>query len=105
MDESFEEEFNIDLSSIQYKPKNVEVEKERKCVKEPKEKVKMIEEPDRNFEKKLKKSNHKEQMSEEDVKKRRQLILHLNMYLNQFPELKTFRKINLEKKSYEELQL
>lgn len=101
-DESFDEEIN--LESIMFKEKIPQEEKKPK--EKPKNNEHVPEMPfkmERKMEKKSSKK-HTEKPTDDDIKKKRQLILHLSMYLNQFEELKSFKKVNLEKKSIEELQ-
>lgn len=91
---SFEDD--IDLSSIKYK------EPETK-----KEKTKTDERvaPDlKEIEKKMKKVKPiKEKPTDDDIKKRRSLILLMQMYINEFPKLKKYKNTNFEKKTLDEL--
>lgn len=101
-EDSFDEEINLD--SIMYKEKPVE-SKKPKDKKEREHVPDLPEMPQFKSEKKSKTHEKPNKLNEDDIKKKRQLILHIQMYLNQFEtELKQFKKINLEKKSIEELQ-
>lgn len=96
-DESFDE---IDLTSIQYKEKEEKPEKPEKV-----KKAREIHVPESQPKFEHKQKKQKDKPTDDDIKRKRQLILHLGMYINQFPEeLKQFKKVNLEKKSIEELQ-
>lgn len=100
-EDSFDEEINLD--SIMYKEKPVEPKKP-KDKKEREHVPDLPEMPQFKSEKKSKTHEKPNKLNEDDIKKKRQLILHMQMYLNQFPdELKQFKKINLEKKTIEEL--
>lgn len=91
----------IDLGPIMCKEK----QQEPKTKPTKKERAPLIEESYKDVEKKLNKKIKNEKPTEEDVKRKRALILHLGMYLNQFPdELKSFKKVNLEKKTISELE-
>lgn len=98
MDENDE----IDFSNLMYKSDD-NLKKESPKIESPKidklEKL-MIQTP-----KKEKKKDTPPKANEDDIINKRRLILLLNFYLLEFPEkLKTFKKINLEKKTLDELK-
>ncbi len=89
----------IDLSDIEYKPKK-QTKKEKK--------VKPIDKPDKtmnkNLEKQIIKKPKKELPTDEEIINKRRLILMIEFYKNEFGDkLKSFKKINLEKKTHDEL--
>lgn len=102
MDEfSISEDDGINLNDLIYKPpvKEKKVIKNPQTIKEPK-KVESI------IEKQLMKrsKNKKEIPTEEEVLNKRRMILLIQVYLLEFADdLKSFKKINLEKKNYQEL--
>lgn len=89
----------IDLSSLMCKPKD-EKKDQKKSNKLPDEKM------DEKLKEKIsKKSKTKQKLSEEDIINKRRLILLIEFYLLEFGDkLKAFKKINVEKKTYEELE-
>ncbi len=97
------------LSQIQYKPKK----KERKPVKKDVEKDKVKENTKDKVEdkfiekflvKQLEKKGKKPVLTEDELIEKRRMILLIQFYFIEFPvKLKTFKKINLKKKSYDEL--
>ncbi len=103
--DSFSEE-EIDLKQIQYKPKKKEPKQVKKPVKKDVEKVDKVKDKvmDKVLEKQLDKRCKKPMPTEEELIEKRRMILLIQFYLIEFPvKLKTFKKINLEKKSYDEL--
>lgn len=101
------DEYDIDLSSIQYKPsENIS----KKDAKEMEKKAKIDAKYDAQLQKQIMKKprakkSSKLELSEEQSTDRRKMITMLTMYLLEFPEkLKVYKKINLEKKSVDELK-
>lgn len=96
----------LGLESIQYRPppKEEKIEKKEKPSKKIREKdVREVKEPEKAIVKKMSK-NSKAIVSEEDIIKKRRMILMLHFYILEFPEeLKSFKKTNFDKKTYEEL--
>jgi hypothetical protein len=98
MDENDE----IDFSNLMYKSDD-NLKKESPKIESPK--IDKLEKLMNQTPKKEKKKDTPEKPSEEDIINKRRLILLLNFYLLEFPEkLKTFKKINLEKKTLDELK-
>lgn len=99
-DQSIEE---IDLTSIKYKEKEPETKKEsskEKTNDKPRDPPELL----MKMEKSIKKSKpQKEKPTDEEIKKRRTLILVLQMYVNEFPKLKKYKNTNFDKKTMDEL--
>lgn len=95
-------EGKLNLSSLKYKPKQ-EPKTKKVDTKIIKEEIK----EDKEFEKQLTKppkKDKKEKPTEDEIIQKRKMILLMQFYFVEFPErLKVFKKINLEKKSYDEL--
>lgn len=104
MDDSFDSldsDDEINLESIQYKPKPKEKPKEKVKEKVVKKDVKPVE---KQLVKRAKSKTMKEMPSEEEVMNKRKIILLLEFYKIEFPdELKAYKKLNLHKKSFDEL--
>lgn len=88
---------DIDLSSIKHKADQPEPKKDK--VKKERDPPDLI-----DFDKKIKKVKPpKEKPNDDELKKRRHLILVLQMYVNEFPKLKKYKNTNFEKKTIDEL--
>lgn len=97
--DSLDSEDEIDLKSLQYNPK-----KDAKPV--GKSVVKPVVKPvvEKQIVKKAKSKPMKEMLSEDDIIAKRKIILLLQFYMIEFPvELKSFKKINMDKKNNDEL--
>lgn len=104
MSESESEE--LGLESLHYRPKPKEIPIKKDVSKKPvkKDVEPKIKEPNKQLVKKMAK-NSKEIVGEEELLNKRRLILMLQFYLIEFPnELKSFKKVNFEKKTFDELQ-
>ena len=101
MDDSFDSldsDDEINLESIQYKPKPKEKVKEKAVKKDVKPVI------EKQLVKRTKSKTMKEMPSEEEVINKRKIILLLQFYMIEFPdELKSYKKVNMHKKSYDEL--
>lgn len=120
MDDSYDlfegDDEGIDLSSIQYKPMETPKKKDVKELKEKEKAVqKQAKEETQMIKKMMKKPKGKGKKDDTDIEsiesaekemvKKQQLIFLMGFMIVTFPnELKSFKKINLQKKSLEELE-
>lgn len=121
MEESFDEEDEVDLTSIMYKEKHIEPKQSKNKEKGIMERFPQPEMDLEEFEKRLLgprkktkvnkpkekvKEKVKENVKDEDIIKQKTMMkLHIGMWINQFPEeLKSYKKVNLDKKSLEDLK-
>lgn len=100
----------IDLSSLKYKSKDEPIVKPEKKEKQTdKQQEKKEKQEVNDFEKLMTKPSKikqtkKDKSTEDEIIQKRKMILLMQFYLVEFSErLKTFKKINLEKKTYDEL--
>lgn len=101
-EEEISQEEEIDLSAIRYKEK--EPTKKEPTKKEKHEKKERDTGIPVEFEKKIKKMKpQKDKPTDDEIKKRRTLILILQMYVNEFSKLKKYKNTNFDKKSMDEL--
>lgn len=97
----------IDLTAIQYRPSE---NLSKKDVKEREKQEKIQAKYDAQLEKQIKKKPRAgkatpQELSEEEATTRRKMITLLSFYVLEFPEkLKMYKKINLEKKTIDELK-